>query len=60
MRQLYHLGVIEPFSGTLKMKETDQMKPFDVNISPELLNGLKDVLDALNLNPVDVVSLEYY
>lgn len=55
VRQLYHFGVIEPFSGTLKMKETEQMKPFDVNISPELMNGVNDVLDALSLRPVDVV-----
>ncbi|XP_034234638.1 ATP-dependent RNA helicase A isoform X2 [Thrips palmi] len=54
VRQLFHLGVIEPFSGTLKMKETELMKPFDVNIAPDLMHGVKDVLDALNLTPVDV------
>lgn len=54
VRQLYHFGVIEPFSGTLRVKETNQMKPYDVNVSPELMQGVKDVLEGLNLPPIEV------
>lgn len=57
VRQLYHLGVIEAFSGTLRMKEANQVKPYDVKISPELLTEVKDVLNALNLPPIEVVCV---
>lgn len=56
VRQLYHLGVIEAFSGTLKtVKDSDQVTPYDVNLSSELMQGVRDVLDALNLPPTSVV-----
>lgn len=47
VRQLFHLGVIEPFSGTLKKdKSAEQMKPYDVCISPDLENELMSVLNG--------------
>ena len=55
VRQLYHLGVIEAFSGTLKKnKETDQMKPYPVKINPELEQEINNVLEGLQINPVHV------
>lgn len=57
IRQLFHLGVIEAFSGTLKKdKSGSDMKPFEVKISPQLQSQIKDCLDTLNINPVDVKS----
>ncbi|KAI5645622.1 double-stranded RNA binding motif domain-containing protein [Phthorimaea operculella] len=54
--QLYHLGVIEAFSGTLKKDRSSEgiMKPFPVAISPELEQQLEDCLQELNITPVDV------
>ncbi|EFA00345.2 dosage compensation regulator isoform X1 [Tribolium castaneum] len=55
IRQLFHLGVIEAFSGTLKKEKTgSEMKPFDVKISPDLQKQIKDCLDTLNITPVEV------
>ncbi|KAK7867141.1 hypothetical protein R5R35_005856 [Gryllus longicercus] len=55
VRQLFHLGVIEAFSGTLKKnKESEQMKPYDVAISPTLQQEISDVLDSLNVKPVPI------
>lgn len=54
VRQLYHFGVIEAYSGTMKARETDQIKPYDVNVSPELMSNVTDVLQSLNLPPVEV------
>ncbi|XP_072762492.1 dosage compensation regulator mle isoform X1 [Anoplolepis gracilipes] len=55
VRQLYHLGVIEPFSGTLKKnKDTEQMKPYPVKISPELESQIQDVLVNLDIRPIDI------
>nr|CAD7414747.1 unnamed protein product [Timema poppensis] len=52
VRQLFHLGVIEAFTGTLKKaKEMEQMKPYPVSISPELSKQIFDVLDALQITP---------
>ncbi|XP_051171646.1 dosage compensation regulator-like isoform X2 [Leptopilina boulardi] len=55
VRQLYHLGVIEAFTGTLKKnKEADQMKAYPVKISPELEEEIHQVLEGLEVKPVDV------
>ncbi|XP_076302430.1 LOW QUALITY PROTEIN: dosage compensation regulator mle-like [Lasioglossum baleicum] len=55
VRQLYHLGVIEAFSGTLKKnKEAEQIKPYPVKISPDLISQIHDVLLSLNIEPVPV------
>ncbi|KYN19949.1 PREDICTED: dosage compensation regulator isoform X1 [Trachymyrmex cornetzi] len=55
VRQLYHLGVIEAFSGTLKKnKDTEQMRPYPVKISPELESQIHDVLTSLDIKPIDI------
>ncbi|XP_028172937.1 dosage compensation regulator-like, partial [Ostrinia furnacalis] len=56
VRQLYHLGVIEAFSGTLKKDRSGEglMKPYPVAISPELEAKLEDTLRELEIEPVDV------
>ncbi|XP_076644853.1 dosage compensation regulator mle isoform X2 [Halictus rubicundus] len=55
VRQLYHLGVIEAFSGTLKKnKDAEQIKPYPVKISPEVERQIHDVLSSLNVKPVSV------
>lgn len=57
VRQLFHLGVIEAFSGTLKKnKNCDQMKPYEVVVAPELEQQIYDVLESLGVDPVKIVS----
>lgn len=65
VRQLYHLGVVESFTGSLKKnKDADQMKPYPVKISPELEEEINTVLEGLEVKPVDVsravVSIFHY
>lgn len=55
VRQLYHLNVIEAFTGTLKKdKSGNEMQPYEVKISPELELLVKDALKDLNITPVAV------
>uniref|UniRef100_A0AAR5P7Z1 RNA helicase n=1 Tax=Dendroctonus ponderosae TaxID=77166 RepID=A0AAR5P7Z1_DENPD len=57
VRQLFHLGVIEAFSGTLKkQKNAAEMPPFPVKLSPELRQQVQNVLDELGIciNEVNV------
>ncbi|XP_054727582.1 dosage compensation regulator isoform X2 [Anastrepha obliqua] len=58
VRQLYHLGVIEAFSGTLKQRKDDEdMKPYPVKISPELIEKVDDCIRDLDLpviNPFNI------
>ncbi|XP_053619357.1 dosage compensation regulator isoform X2 [Plodia interpunctella] len=56
VRQLYHLGVIEAFSGTLKKDRSAEgiMKPYPVAISPELEQQIEETLQELNIQPIDV------
>lgn len=55
VRQLYHLGVIEAFSGTLKKnKNTEMMKSYPVKISPELKGQIDNILRSLEIQPIDV------
>ncbi|XP_012161040.1 dosage compensation regulator isoform X2 [Ceratitis capitata] len=50
VRQLYHLGVIEAFSGTLKQKKDDaDMKPYPVKISPDLMQKVEQCIRDLDL-----------
>jgi ATP-dependent RNA helicase A len=52
VRQLYHLGVIEAFTGTLKRpKEAETVKPFETNIEPKLLEDIHSVLQELGIAP---------
>lgn len=55
IRQLYHLGVIEAFSGTLKKERSvNEMKPFDVKLSPNLIAQIDDCLNSMDIRPVQV------
>ena len=55
VRQLFHLGVIEAFSGTLKKnKDVEDLPPYDVALSPEHINQLNDCLKAMEYEPVHV------
>ncbi|XP_043664473.1 dosage compensation regulator isoform X1 [Vespula pensylvanica] len=59
VRQLYHLGVIEAFSGTLKKnKDAEQIKPYPVKISPELESQIHDLLRSLEIKPIEVKHTE--
>lgn len=55
VRQMFHLGVIEAFSGTLKRdRSEDQSKPYPVNINPTLITKLEDCLADLQIKPVTI------
>lgn len=52
VRQLFHLGVIEAFSGTLKKdKNASDMKPFEVKVSPDVRQQVQACLNALDIKP---------
>lgn len=53
VRQLFHLGVIEAFSGTLKKAKTEDKLPnYPVKIHPELIIKGHAVLADLGIQPV--------
>ena len=56
VRQLYHLNIIEPFSGTLKKTAVESIKPYEVELGPELEAQLDSVLRNSNL-PVAPLSV---
>lgn len=60
VRQLYHLGVIEAFSGSIKPKTATQMTPFEVRLAPELEREVFDVLDALEIKPNPIKRVNYH
>uniref|UniRef100_A0A8C0QMV6 RNA helicase n=3 Tax=Chelonoidis abingdonii TaxID=106734 RepID=A0A8C0QMV6_CHEAB len=49
VRQLYHLGVIEPYTGQTKKKEGETVEPYEVMISPDLENQLNSIIQELSL-----------
>uniref|UniRef100_A0A3Q1HMM1 RNA helicase n=1 Tax=Anabas testudineus TaxID=64144 RepID=A0A3Q1HMM1_ANATE len=63
IRQLYHLGVIEAYSGVTKKKEGETLEPYEVNVSPDLQQQLANVVQELGVqipppvNPSSSVSL---
>lgn len=55
VRQLFHLGVIEAFTGSLKKnRDVENMKPYDVCLSPELTTQLEDCLKSSGLAAVSI------
>ncbi|NXV13775.1 DHX9 helicase, partial [Cepphus grylle] len=51
VRQLYHLGVIEPYSGQTK-KKGESVEPFEVSLSSDLENRLQNIVQELSLETV--------
>lgn len=52
VRQLYHLGVIEAYSGlTKKTKESETMKSFEASIDPALMQNVHSILGELGVIP---------
>lgn len=55
IRQLFHLGVIEAFSGTLKKaKVEDKLPNYPIKIDPELMTQARAALAGLEIQPVRV------
>ncbi|MXQ87611.1 hypothetical protein E5288_WYG017766 [Bos mutus] len=54
VRQLYHLGVIEPYSGLTKKKEGETVEPYKVNLSQDLEHQLQNIVQELNLEIVPI------
>ncbi|XP_068147673.1 dosage compensation regulator mle isoform X1 [Drosophila tropicalis] len=53
VRQLFHLKVIEAYSGTLKKKKDEELKPYPVKLAPELIEKIDDVIKELDLPVVN-------
>uniref|UniRef100_A0A3B3B7P7 RNA helicase n=1 Tax=Oryzias melastigma TaxID=30732 RepID=A0A3B3B7P7_ORYME len=66
VRQLYHLGVLEAYTGITKKKEGETLEPYDVNVSPDLQQQLNTVVEELGIqvppppedpsNPVSLIQ----
>ncbi|KAK9499269.1 hypothetical protein O3M35_002337 [Rhynocoris fuscipes] len=56
VRQLYHLGVIEAFSGTLKKKTTEQIASYEVKINPALVDKLTELLRRLQIQLPEITG----
>lgn len=55
VRQMFHLKVIEAYSGTIKVKQSeDQIASYPVRISPEIKTRLEDCLNDLEIRPVSL------
>ncbi|VUZ52576.1 unnamed protein product, partial [Hymenolepis diminuta] len=52
VRQLFHFGEIEAFSGERKKKKVEQLVPIPVELDPEIDNRLHAMLESLNLVPI--------
>lgn len=60
IRQLYHLRVIEAYSGSLKKTISNLVETYEVNVDPVLLNKVYNVLEELNIKPVIKVNYIIY
>lgn len=55
VRQLFHLGVIEAFSGTLKKpKSEDKLPNYPIKVDPAIIENARQVLNDLQIYPVRV------
>uniref|UniRef100_A0AAG5DB48 RNA helicase n=1 Tax=Anopheles atroparvus TaxID=41427 RepID=A0AAG5DB48_ANOAO len=59
VRQLYHLGVIEAFNGSIKSaKSSEQVAPYALRISQALAQRVHECLQELEIQPVKVSDTE--
>ncbi|MEQ2215700.1 hypothetical protein XENOCAPTIV_004559, partial [Xenoophorus captivus] len=56
VRQLYHLGVIEPYSGVTKKKEGETLEAYEVCVAPDLQQQLAAVVQELGVHIPPCVS----
>lgn len=57
VRQLFHLGVIEAYTGASKKKaSTSIMTAYEVAVDPSLIEKVRSSLNKLNITPMKVVS----
>lgn len=54
VRQLYHLGVIEAYTGVAKKKTESKLEPYEVALKPEVEAELKETIETLNIETVTV------
>ncbi|XP_054835907.1 ATP-dependent RNA helicase A isoform X2 [Eublepharis macularius] len=52
VRQLYHLNIIEAYSGQTKKKEGESVEPYQVNLTPELESQLQNIVSEMGLEIV--------
>ncbi|CAN8020629.1 unnamed protein product [Ixodes persulcatus] len=54
VRQLFHLGAIDAYTGVTKKKTESKLEPYEVTVRPEIAEELQATIDALNLEVVTV------
>ncbi|XP_071152767.1 ATP-dependent RNA helicase A-like isoform X1 [Mytilus edulis] len=52
VRQLFHMGVIEAYTGQTKKKDQEKLDEYEVAISSETENLVNKALEAWNIEPV--------
>ena len=58
VRQLFHLGVIEAFSGSLKKKDVSAEIPaYEVAVDPNLVNETEEILRELKVGVIKLVRM---
>ncbi|XP_014675419.1 PREDICTED: ATP-dependent RNA helicase A-like [Priapulus caudatus] len=52
VRQMFHMGVVEPYTGTTKKLDVQQLATFEVGLPPELEAEIDTLLEGYNIQPV--------
>nr|XP_022341971.1 LOW QUALITY PROTEIN: ATP-dependent RNA helicase A-like [Crassostrea virginica] len=50
VRQLYHMGVIEAYTGQTKKKDQDKLEVYEVSVNPEAMVQVDRTLQEWNIN----------
>ncbi|XP_076436287.1 ATP-dependent RNA helicase A-like isoform X2 [Babylonia areolata] len=59
VRQLFHLGVVEAYTGEKKKKkDSENLPPYEVVVSSDMIQQTDQVLNAWGVNPVQVYKQE--
>ncbi|KAL3218656.1 hypothetical protein MRX96_031466 [Rhipicephalus microplus] len=54
VRQLYHLGAIEAYTGVAKKKTESKLEPYEFALPAEVVKDLSETINALNIETVHV------
>ncbi|XP_070176145.1 ATP-dependent RNA helicase A-like isoform X2 [Littorina saxatilis] len=59
IRQLFHLGAIEAFTGVKKKKDSENLPAYEVAVNPETVQQIDQCLQAWSIQPVDKNRLTF-
>lgn len=58
VRQMYHLNVIESYTGVTKKKDAEVLESYEVQLKPDIVEEVHSILNEIGIHPVTEAPAE--